>query len=79
MRLLRSKLFWFAMLLVLICLTMMIYSAATGRRTILTDLTAAVDELQAAVVDGDNAAAKQLCVKVEAALAERNRLCKLNK
>ena len=44
-----------------------------------TDLTAAVDELQAAVVDGDNAAAKQLCVKIEAALAERNRLCKLNK
>ncbi len=44
-----------------------------------TDLTAAVDELQAAVVDSDNAAAKQLCVKIEAALAERNRLCKLNK
>ena len=43
------------------------------------DLTAAVDELQAAVVDGDLAAAKQLCVKIEAALNERNRICKLNK
>ena len=42
MKLMRSKLFWFAVLLVLICLTMMIYSAATGKRTFLTDVTAAV-------------------------------------
>ena len=42
-------------------------------------LAASVDELQAAVVDGDFAAAKQLCGKIEAALSERNRLCKLNK
>lgn len=43
------------------------------------DLTAAVDELQQAVVDGDSAATKQLCRKASAVLAERNRLCKLNK
>ncbi len=42
-------------------------------------LTAAVDELQTAVVGGDLAAAKQLCVKIEAALAEQNRFYKLNK
>ena len=43
------------------------------------DLAAALDELQTAVVDGDDTAAKQLCVKIEAKLNERNRLCKLNK
>ena len=43
------------------------------------DLSAAVDELQAAIVDGDSAATKQLCRKASAILAERNRLCKLNK
>ena len=43
------------------------------------DLSAAVDELQAAIVDGDSDAAKQLCRKASAVLAERNRLCKLNK
>ena len=43
------------------------------------DLAAAVDELQKAVVDGDSAAVKQLCRKATALLAERNRLCKLNK
>lgn len=43
------------------------------------DLAAAVDELQSAYVDGDSEAAKQLCRKVSALLAERNRLCKLNK
>ena len=48
-------------------------------REIETDLTSAVDELQTAVVDGDLASAKQLCGKIEAALAERNRICKLNK
>lgn len=44
-----------------------------------TDLSAAVDELQAAIVDGDSNATKQLCRKASALLAERNRLCKLNK
>ena len=43
------------------------------------DLSAAVDELQSAIVDGDIAAIKQLCRKASAVLAERNRLCKLNK
>ena len=43
------------------------------------DLSAVVDELQAAFVDGDKDAAAQLCRKASALLAERNRLCKLNK
>ena len=43
------------------------------------DLAAAVDELQAAYVDGDNEAMAQLCRKAAALLAERNRICKLNK
>lgn len=42
-------------------------------------LAAMVDELQAVVIEGDGAAARVLCVKARAALAERNRLCKLNK
>lgn len=42
-------------------------------------LSAAVDELQFAIVDGDSNATKQLCRKASAILAERNRLCKLNK
>lgn len=43
------------------------------------DLAAAVDELQSAAVDGDSASVKQLCRKASGILAERNRLCKLNK
>ena len=43
------------------------------------DLSAAVDELVAAVVDCDNEAIAQLCRKAMALLNERNRLCKLNK
>lgn len=43
------------------------------------DLSAAVDELQSAVIDGDSAAVRQLCRKASSVLAERNRLCKLNK
>lgn len=43
------------------------------------DLTAAVDELQSAVIDGDSASIKQLCRKASGILVERNRLCKLNK
>ena len=43
------------------------------------DLSALVDDLQAAVVDGDEAAVQQLCKKTAATLAERSRLCKLNK
>ena len=43
------------------------------------DLAAAVDQLQAAYVDGDSEAMAQLCRKAAALLAERNRICKLNK
>lgn len=43
------------------------------------DLVAAVDELQTAYVDGDSEAVAKLCRKASALLAERNRLCKLNK
>lgn len=43
------------------------------------DLSAAVEELQSAIVDGDNGAALQLVKKADNLLKERNRLCKLNK
>lgn len=48
-------------------------------REVEADLSAVVDELQKAVVDGDAVAIKQLCRKASAVLSERNRLCKLNK
>ncbi len=44
-----------------------------------TELAALVEELQTAVLDEDEAAAAILCKKTAAALAERNRLCKLAK
>lgn len=44
-----------------------------------TDLAAAVDELQTAYVDDDSEAVAKLCRRASALLAERNRLCKLNK
>lgn len=43
------------------------------------DLSAAVDNLQSAIVDGDNIAIRQLSHKADNILSERNRLCKLNK
>jgi len=43
------------------------------------DLTACVDELQMAVADNSYTAILVLIQKAEAVLAERNRLCKLNK
>lgn len=43
------------------------------------ELSATVDELQSAIVDGDNETIPALCKKASATLAERNRLCKLNK
>ena len=43
------------------------------------ELSANVDALQQAIVDGDNAAAFAMCKKCMATLTERNRLCKLNK
>lgn len=43
------------------------------------DLSAAIDELQSAVVDGDSEVIQKLSRKAMALLNERNRLCKLNK
>ena len=43
------------------------------------ELAAAVNELQAAVAGADKDAVAQLCSKTSVLLAERNRLCKLNK
>lgn len=43
------------------------------------NLAAAIEDLQQAVIDADNMAASALCRKATALLAERNRLCKLNK
>ena len=43
------------------------------------DLSAAVANMQSAVMDNDSAAVKQLCRKATALLTERNRLCKLYK
>jgi protein-S-isoprenylcysteine O-methyltransferase Ste14 len=52
-------------------------SEATGQLEV--DLAATVDELQQAVVEGDQPAIQALCRKATAVLAERNRVCKLNK
>lgn len=43
------------------------------------DLSAAVANLQSAVMDNDTPAIKQLCRAASRLLTERNRLCKLNK
>lgn len=43
------------------------------------DLSAAEDDLQAAVVDGDTEVIAQLARKADSLLSERNRVCKLNK
>lgn len=43
------------------------------------DLSAAVDDLQAAIVDGDKDVISQLAWKADTLLRERNRVCKLNK
>ena len=43
------------------------------------DLSAAVDDLQAAIVDGDKGVIGQLARKADTLLSERNRVCKLNK
>lgn len=43
------------------------------------DLSAAVDDLQAAIVEGNNGRICQLAQKADNLLCERNRLCKLNK
>ena len=52
-------------------------SAATAE--VEADLAAVVDEMQRAFADEDMYAVTQLCRKANGILAERNRLCKLNK
>lgn len=42
-------------------------------------LSACLDELQRSLTDGDLDSAAVLCRRAAATLAERNRLCKLNK
>ena len=44
-----------------------------------SELSACIDTLQQAVVDGSEEDILTLCRRTSAALAERNRLCKLNK
>lgn len=58
------------------------YSDPVSREAIAeaeADLTAVIDELQSALTDGECEAALQLTKKASLLLAERNRLCKLNK
>lgn len=43
------------------------------------ELTVAVDDIQQAVSDGDDAATIELCRRCSITLAERNRVCRLNK
>lgn len=43
------------------------------------ELSSLLDELQRALLDNDAAGASGLCKKARAVLAERNRICKLNK
>lgn len=43
------------------------------------DLAAAIDDLEAAILDGNPEIIRTLCQKATAILGERNRLCKLNK
>lgn len=43
------------------------------------NLSAVVDDLQAAIVDGDSGVICQLARKADTLLSERNRVCKLNK
>ena len=42
MKLFQSKLFWFAAILVLVCLIMTLFSAATGRPSVLRSVTGAI-------------------------------------
>ncbi|MBR6109929.1 MAG: hypothetical protein IKQ36_09360 [Clostridia bacterium] len=43
------------------------------------ELNALMQEIQRAIVDGDNESIMPLCKKAQSVLSERNRLCKLNK
>ena len=53
--------------------------SCTALTEIEQDLSAAVDDLQSAVVDGDTEVIAQLARKANGLLSERNRVCKLNK
>ena len=44
-----------------------------------SELQSQMDEIQKAIVDEDNEAVKILCKRMLVCLAERNRICKLNK
>lgn len=44
-----------------------------------SELRACMDNLERALTDGDMDGVAKLCAKAAALLAERNRLCKLNK
>jgi len=48
-------------------------------RELESNLLVCLDDMEKALVDGDAACVMELCRKAEAALAERNRLCRLNK
>lgn len=52
-------------------------SAATGETE--ANLTICIDDIEKALIDGDLESAATLCGKARALLAERNRLCRLNK
>lgn len=43
------------------------------------ELRSQLDDLQQALVDGDADGARSLCAKLKASLAERNRVCAVNK
>ena len=48
-------------------------------RELENNLLVCLDDMEKALVDGDAACVMELCRKAETALAERNRLCRLNK
>ena len=43
------------------------------------ELDVMIDEIQQALIEGNNEAVSEFCDRTKALLAERNRLCKLNK
>ena len=43
------------------------------------DLSASVDMLQQSAAEGDSDSVQKMCIRISGILAERNRLCKLNK
>lgn len=53
--------------------------SSSATEQIENELNFNIEELQKAIVDGDNASALIICKKTSGILAERNRICKLNK